>query len=99
DWKDFEKRLLEQFKRYDLWRANYSKAYFDLKATVLPGDSAGCVSWKLETRIPGSHIIYMNEISPMLEYSKPISIRKTHNYSAALYSKDNKQLSSVSQKF
>ncbi len=36
NWDDFEKRLQVQFKRYDLWKVNYSKAYFDLKATVLP---------------------------------------------------------------
>jgi hexosaminidase len=28
DWKDFEKKLQVQFKRYDLWKANYSKAYY-----------------------------------------------------------------------
>lgn len=31
---DFEKRLLVQFKRYDMWGANYSKAYFDPKSAV-----------------------------------------------------------------
>jgi len=31
NWKDFEKRLIEQFKRYDLWKVNYSKAYYDSK--------------------------------------------------------------------
>ncbi len=34
DWTDFEKRLLVQFKRYDLLHVNYSKAYFDPKSTV-----------------------------------------------------------------
>jgi hexosaminidase len=28
NWKDFEKRLQLQFKRYDLWKANYSREYF-----------------------------------------------------------------------
>lgn len=37
NWESFEKRLQTQFKRYELWKANYSKAYFDLKASVLPG--------------------------------------------------------------
>jgi hexosaminidase len=31
---DFEKRLLVQFKRYDMWGVNYSKAFFDPKSTV-----------------------------------------------------------------
>jgi len=33
-WDDFEKRLLVQFKRYTMWGANYSKAYFDPKSTL-----------------------------------------------------------------
>lgn len=36
NWTDFEKRLLIQFKRYDLLKINYSKAYFDPKSTVEP---------------------------------------------------------------
>ncbi|MEQ1799972.1 MAG: beta-N-acetylhexosaminidase [Lacibacter sp.] len=36
DWTDFEKRLLVQFKRYDLMNVNYSKAYFDPKSTEEP---------------------------------------------------------------
>ena len=52
DWKDFEKRLMGQFKRYDLWKANYSKAYFDLKATVLPTEDYNGVLWKLESKLP-----------------------------------------------
>lgn len=37
DWNDFEKRLQTQFKRYDLWKVNYSKAYFDLNTQIRPG--------------------------------------------------------------
>jgi hexosaminidase len=36
NWTDFEKRLLVQFKRYDLLKVNYSKAYFDPKSTEEP---------------------------------------------------------------
>ncbi len=36
NWTDFEKRLLVQFKRYDLLHVNYSKAYFDPKSTEEP---------------------------------------------------------------
>jgi hexosaminidase len=34
NWEDFEKRLLIEFKRYDKWKINYSKAYFDAKVKV-----------------------------------------------------------------
>ncbi|GAC1443706.1 MAG: hypothetical protein NVSMB63_12710 [Sediminibacterium sp.] len=29
NWNSFEKRLQTEFKRYDWWKVNYSKAYFD----------------------------------------------------------------------
>lgn len=56
DSADFEKRLLTQFKRYDLWKVNYSKAYFDLKATVLPTEDYNGVLWKLESKIEDTRI-------------------------------------------
>jgi hexosaminidase len=36
DWKDFEKRLKTQFKRYDLWKADYSKAYYAPSVSIQP---------------------------------------------------------------
>jgi hexosaminidase len=56
NWEDFEKRLMTQFKRYDLWKANYSRAYFDLKASILPSPGFDAVLWKLETKIKESLI-------------------------------------------
>lgn len=50
NWEAFEKRLLTQFRRYDMQGANYSKAYFDLKAAVLPSDDYNGVRWKLESK-------------------------------------------------
>jgi hexosaminidase len=47
DWVGFEKRLQQQFKRYALWKTNYSGAYFDLKATVLPAPDNQGIVWKL----------------------------------------------------
>jgi hexosaminidase len=34
-WTGFEQRLQDQFKRYDLWKVNYSKAYLMEKAKTL----------------------------------------------------------------
>ena len=56
-WEDFQKRLLIQFRRFDLWKVNYSRAYFDLQATVKPGDN-GKLSWELSTKQPGAVIQY-----------------------------------------
>ena len=56
DWSDFEKRLQTQFKRYDLWKANYSKAYFDLKTSLIPTQDHNGISWKLESKISNPKI-------------------------------------------
>jgi hexosaminidase len=50
DWNDFEKKLMGQFKRYDLWKVNYSKAYFDFKSSVLPTDNYSGVSWSVANK-------------------------------------------------
>jgi hexosaminidase len=45
NWNDFEKRLQAQFRRYDLWKVNYSKAYFDLKSNVFPAENYKGLNW------------------------------------------------------
>ena len=50
DSSDFLKRLITQFKRYDLWKANNSKAYFELKATVLPTNNYNGLKWIVEQK-------------------------------------------------
>lgn len=49
DWKDFERRLPVIFERLDKQKINYSKAYYDLKATVLPADDNDAVIWSVAT--------------------------------------------------
>lgn len=52
NWNDFEKRLLVQFNRYHLWKANYSKAYFDINDSILPvmGSSGNSIMLKLDAK-------------------------------------------------
>ena len=85
-WTDFEKRLQTQFKRYDLWKVNYSKAYFDLKATVTPTDNFDGVLWKLETKDPSAEIKtvthfagrpYELKFNEGVKYSSPILVKST----------------------
>lgn len=49
DWSDFEKRLLVQFNRYKLWKANYSNAYFGLRSEIKPTEGYQGVLWKLSS--------------------------------------------------
>jgi hexosaminidase len=50
DWNDFQRRLSVQFKRFDLWKANFSRAYFDLKAEILPAGDYQALLWKLDSK-------------------------------------------------
>ena len=86
NWTDFEKRLQTQFKRYDLWKINYSKAYFDLKATITPTDNFDGVLWKLETKHPSAEIKtithsankpYEAKFNEGTKYTAPIVIKST----------------------
>ena len=107
DWKDFEKRLPEQIKRYENWGANYSKAYFDLKTTVLPTDDFNGVLWKLETKIKANKIKY-NKILDIndppnppafLFYDKPIQITRSGKYIGWSTENGENLNNSISQKF
>ncbi len=81
----FEKKLQTQFKRYDLWKANYSKAYYDLKATVIPSEENNGVQWKLETKQTTSQTFYKmhaantkwTKTSEGNKYLKPITVKAT----------------------
>lgn len=57
NWKDFEKRLPVIFERLDKEKINYSKAYYDLKATVIPTEDFNGVLWKVETKKTGMRLV------------------------------------------
>jgi hexosaminidase len=46
NWADFEKRLPMQLKRYELWKANYSRAYYDIETLISQGEKIGSISIK-----------------------------------------------------
>ncbi|MFM9951127.1 MAG: family 20 glycosylhydrolase, partial [Saprospiraceae bacterium] len=74
DWKDFERRLPTVFERLDKQKINYSKAYYDLKATVVPTANYDGVLWKLESKNPKDAIVYLLGIedSRTNTYTEPI---------------------------
>lgn len=100
NWTDFEKRLQTQFKRYDLWGANYSKAFFDLKASILPAKDNNGVQWTLQSTSPDGKISYTPSkvSSSLLPYSKPFLITKDTEIGATLV-KGGHPTSWVWQKF
>ncbi|MCB0777583.1 MAG: beta-N-acetylhexosaminidase, partial [Chitinophagaceae bacterium] len=90
NWDSFEKRLPEQMKRYENWGANYSKAYFDLKATVLPTDDYNGVLWKVETKFDVPIIINFDMLDTVWSYKSPQLITQFVENAYAYYSIDGK---------
>ncbi|HET9432319.1 MAG TPA: family 20 glycosylhydrolase, partial [Chitinophagaceae bacterium] len=94
NWVDFEKRLQVQFKRYDLWKANYSKAYYDLKSTVMPTENFDGVLWKLETKYPSAEIKTITHFA-----GRPYELKFDEgvNYTAPLLAKSTQLVAAISR--
>lgn len=93
NWSDFEKRLMGQFKRYDLWKANYSKAYFDLKAKVIPTENNEGVLWKVESKFNKPITINFNNADSVWVYANPQLITKNVHSSYAYFAVNDKSIS------
>ena len=65
NWEHFEKRLPGQMKRYENWGATYSKAYYDLKAKVIPTDNFSGLQWQIEIKQPRESSI---------QYTRPVKL-------------------------
>lgn len=102
DWKDFERRLPFIFERLDKQKINYSKAYFDLKATVVPTEDYNGVLWKLESNLSNTKIKWVPSLvsSSLLDYDVPILIKKDVNeMSGVVLNSSNNWMSRVTQSF
>ncbi len=82
NWKAFEKKLIPAFKRYDLWKANYSKAFYDIKSNVIPASSGNGVLWELTGRSAEKIIIQRKGPSPSFIYTKPYPVTRSTSFSA-----------------
>lgn len=71
NWSDFERRLPTVFERLTKQKINYSKAYYDLKATVLPTPDYNGVLWKLESKNNMPITINYNNSDSVWAYTKP----------------------------
>ena len=99
NYPDFEKRLQTQFKRYELWKANYSRAYFDLKATITPTKKNDGILLSLATNSKGGEIKYeaIGRHYP-LTYSSPVFIKDSRKIIASYY-QNNQLVSSFAVNF
>lgn len=102
DWRNFEKRLPEQMKRYEMWGANYSKAFYDLKAKTVPAENASGVLWQLTYRNSDDKIIIARDkyYSKTDIYNQPIKVDPVGKYYAAIQNKEGLIISNwIDQQF
>ncbi|MBK8495865.1 MAG: beta-N-acetylhexosaminidase [Chitinophagaceae bacterium] len=101
NWKDFERRLPTIFERLDKQKINYSKAYYDLKATVMPATDYNGILYKIETKTKNYKIQYIPSMlsSTFLTYEKPLLIRETVNDMSVILSVDGKVVGGITQSF
>ena len=93
NWNDFERRLPAIFENLEKQKINYSKAYYDLKATVLPTKNNEGLHWKLESKQKEVLTINKNNWDSIWGYSKPELLKE----SATLYAYNSK--TKIAQKF
>lgn len=95
NWNSFEKRLLTQFKRYDLWGANYSNAYYDITADLSPAPGNKGITVKLTGRNKKDKLLYSitGKHSPK-DYTAPVIIKETTEL-IALYYREGKLMDSL----
>jgi len=84
-WTDFERRLPALFNRLDAEGINYSRAYFDLKASVQPRADFSGVQVALESKTKGSDIRYRYNTSEFHKYSKPVELGKSVEIGFSLF--------------
>ena len=98
-WENFQIRLNTLFKRYDLMKINYSKAYFDLKTSVLPSANYNGVQWKLETKLKSGMIKYQADDNKKIStYLLPVKVNKSSVLKGFFYN-GTKLESVVTEKF
>ncbi len=107
NWQHFEKRLIPQFRRYEKWGVNYSKAYLDLRGTVLPDPEHKSVLWKLESNNKNVSINWNKKLDindppnpPIFNsYTVPIPVSKTSEYTAWSVENGKRLDNAFTQKF
>ena len=94
NWQHFETKIPGIFERYDFWKVNFSRAYYDIQPTITTDDYKG-IKWKLTSNYPEG-IIYVNSQNSKedIDYKTPVQISSSGNYKAIIKDKKGTYLSS-----
>lgn len=98
DFTDFEKRLQKQFNRYELWGANYSKAYYNIESTITPTKTYEGILWTLQSKASGPIFITNNKAQAGMKYSDPLPINGSGDFVATVL-EGKEVLSTLKQTF
>ncbi len=99
NWKNFESRLNTQLNRYDLWKANYSKAYAEINLTIKPTTNNEFVLVELKSNYKNGMIKYqLPDQTNWINYTSPFIISGSGNLKYAVFEND-KLLSASGQMF
>ena len=94
NWNNFENKLPYLFRRYEQWGAQYSKAFFELRPSILPSPSRDGVLWKLESNNKEGSIVYVKgrEQNATHVYASPVLVSASGELGAAMQGSDHKFL-------
>lgn len=95
-WTDFEPRLLTHFKRYDLWGANYSKAFFDINKEIVPAPDGNGLRFSFSNKDKEGKLKYLISGNPReQDYTKPLSITGKSRITALYYDRKGDLIDTV----
>lgn len=97
-WKDFETRLQSQFRRYDQWQANYSKAYYEVKVSIVPAAKNNGLMIVAEPRDRKGELHYTLASQPAIRYSRPVVLQRSTDMNIT-YLRSGKLVNSVPLRF
>jgi hexosaminidase len=95
-WSDFEPRLIHQFKRYDLWGSNYSKAYYEITSVAGPELDLNGLIINFSTRDREGKIKYRVNGGKEQNYTFPFAVKQKAVVTGYYYDKQGAMIDSVS---
>ena len=100
---DFEKRMIQQFKRFDQKSINYSKAIFEITSAVMPKPGGNGVLYLLKTNQQPNGIHYTTDgTNPTAQskiYNQPLEITKSQTITSAYFENDLAKSNVAQQSF
>jgi hexosaminidase len=102
NWSDFEKRLPKLLERFQKWGIRYSKAYYDISATVVPGNKGAGVMWKLDGKNKNAQLMVARNDGARVAYrlyTQPIAINENSSWKATSLVNGKQEGNEVQQDF